>query len=83
MAVVLEVFGYTGMTELGLMGAAELTVVVVWVMVVERTVLVDSVVVMEGMVVVVVEEAVRPNNLNIIVKNFKIHFGSTLHIINI
>ena len=39
-------------------------------MVVERTLLVDSVVV-EGMAVVEVDEAVRPNNLNIVAKNFK------------
>ena len=70
MAVVLEVLGYTGMAELGLMNAAELTVVVDCVMLVERTVELGSVVVMEGMVVVVVEGAVRPNSLNIIVRNF-------------
>ncbi len=44
-------------------------------MVVERTLLVDSGVV-EGMAVVEVDEAVRPNNLNIVVKNFKVYFGS-------
>ena len=51
-------------------------------MVVERTLLVDSVVV-EGMAVVEVDEAVRPNNLNIVVKNFKVYFGSILHINNL
>ena len=49
--MVLEVLGYTGMAELGLMDAAELTVVVDCVMLVERTVEMGSVVVMEGMVV--------------------------------
>jgi hypothetical protein len=52
------------------------------VMVVERTLLVDSGVV-EGMAVVEVDEAVRPNNLNIVVKNFKVYFGSILHINNL
>jgi hypothetical protein len=51
-------------------------------MVVERTLLVDSGVV-EGMAVVEVDEAVRPNNLNIVVKNFKVYFGSILHINNL
>ncbi len=58
-------FGYTRMAVPGLMGVAELMVVVVWLTAVMGMVVV---VVMEGMVEEVVEGAVRPN---IIVK-FKI-----------
>jgi hypothetical protein len=44
-----------GMTEPGLMGVAELTVVVEWLKVFDGKEVLDSVVVMEGMVAVVVE----------------------------